>query len=292
MKQKGFDVGLRISPMPWPLGLKHKGRLNMYTPKTYAEKMKGKRGWRRIANALGYSCHGVRFACAEPGFRQLLWLHGALMLYFMFCRLRLGREHYFGVGFVCFDIRGGIAQYRHRSGRWTTLRKSSTPLAKGAKDRRLGRAYIHARRAGNFMDYGHHRKRSHHDPRILRPTSERQKRPAPHFQCRRLFEDGFCSAYRYESAFRQLVRLNGFLLVLAFVLDFGPASRMMLITASFISLIVELVNTAIEAAVDHTSTAQHELAEARQRCRLGCANLGAGAFGAAVVDGFVARIRA
>ena len=74
-------------------------------------------------------------------------------------------------------------------------------------------------------------------------------------------KDGFCSAYRYESAFRQLVWLNGFLLVLAFVLDFGPASRMMLITASFISLIVELVNTAIEAAVDHTSTAQHELAK-------------------------------
>ena len=71
---------LRILPMPWPLGLKHKGRLNMYTPKTYAEKMKGQRGLRRIANALGYSCHGVRFACAEPGFRQLLWLHGALML--------------------------------------------------------------------------------------------------------------------------------------------------------------------------------------------------------------------
>ena len=58
---------LRILPMPWPLGLKHKGRLNMYTPKTYAEKMKGKRGWRRIANALGYSCHGVRFPCAITG---------------------------------------------------------------------------------------------------------------------------------------------------------------------------------------------------------------------------------
>ena len=53
---------LCILPMPWPLGLKHKGRLNMYTPKTYAEKMKGKRGWRRIANALGYSAT----ACALP----------------------------------------------------------------------------------------------------------------------------------------------------------------------------------------------------------------------------------
>ena len=74
-------------------------------------------------------------------------------------------------------------------------------------------------------------------------------------------KDGLCAAYRHESAFRQLVWLNGLLLVLAVVLDFGPATRMMLITASFLSLIVELFNTAIEAAVDHTSTARHELAK-------------------------------
>ena len=74
-------------------------------------------------------------------------------------------------------------------------------------------------------------------------------------------KDGLRAAYRHESAFRQLVWLNGLLLVLAVVLDFGPATRMMLITASFLSLIVELFNTAIEAAVDHTSTARHELAK-------------------------------
>lgn len=74
-------------------------------------------------------------------------------------------------------------------------------------------------------------------------------------------KDGLRAAYRHESAFRQLVWLNGLLLVLAVVLDFGPATRMMLITASFLSLIVELFNTAVEAAVDHTSTARHELAK-------------------------------
>ncbi|MDO5073566.1 diacylglycerol kinase [Neisseria animaloris] len=74
-------------------------------------------------------------------------------------------------------------------------------------------------------------------------------------------KDGLRAAYRYESAFRQLVWLNGLLIALAVVLDFGPATRMMLIIASFISLIVELFNTAIEAAVDHTSTARHELAK-------------------------------
>lgn len=74
-------------------------------------------------------------------------------------------------------------------------------------------------------------------------------------------KDGLRAAYRHECAFRQLVWLNAALLAAAFVLDFGPATRMMLIAASFLSLIVELFNTAIEAAVDHTSTARHELAK-------------------------------
>ena len=60
-------------------------------------------------------------------------------------------------------------------------------------------------------------------------------------------KDGLRAAYRHESAFRQLVWLNGLLLVLAVVLDFGPATRMMLITASFLSLIIELFNTAVGA---------------------------------------------
>ncbi|WP_373741733.1 diacylglycerol kinase [Neisseria sp.] len=73
--------------------------------------------------------------------------------------------------------------------------------------------------------------------------------------------DGFSAAYRHESAFRQVLWLNAALVVLAFVLDFGSAERMMLVAASFLSLIVELFNTAIEAAVDHTSTEKHELAK-------------------------------
>ncbi len=64
-----------------------------------------------------------------------------------------------------------------------------------------------------------------------------------------------------ESAFRQLLWLNGILIVLVFVLDFGILTRMVLIMASFLSWIVELFNTAIEAAVDHTSLAKHPLAK-------------------------------
>ncbi len=74
-------------------------------------------------------------------------------------------------------------------------------------------------------------------------------------------KDGLKAAYRFESAFRQLVLLNAILIITAFLLNFGPATRILLIMASFISLITELFNTAIEAAVDHTSTEKHELAK-------------------------------
>lgn len=72
--------------------------------------------------------------------------------------------------------------------------------------------------------------------------------------------DGFKAAMT-EQAFRQLVWLNSALLVLCFMFPFGPATRMMLIMASFITLIVELFNTGVEAAVDHTSLEKHALAK-------------------------------
>ena len=72
--------------------------------------------------------------------------------------------------------------------------------------------------------------------------------------------DGFRAACT-EQGFRQLLYVNAVLVVLAFVLDFGPTTKMVLIMASMITLIVELFNTGIEAAVDHTSLDQHDLAK-------------------------------
>ena len=72
-------------------------------------------------------------------------------------------------------------------------------------------------------------------------------------------KDGIAAAYRYESAFRQVLWLNLILIVLTFILNFDSATKMLLIIASFVSLITELFNTAVEAAVDHTSTEKHEL---------------------------------
>lgn len=75
-------------PMPWPNGLRPSENMND-KPKTYAASMKGGRGIRRILNALAYSADGIRAACSEQGFRQLLWIHGALMAWLFFADFTL-----------------------------------------------------------------------------------------------------------------------------------------------------------------------------------------------------------
>ena len=73
--------------------------------------------------------------------------------------------------------------------------------------------------------------------------------------------DGFKAAYKFEAAFRQVLWLNLVLLAAVIVLPFALGIKMMLVVASFLSLIVELLNTGLEACVDHTSTAKHPLAK-------------------------------
>ncbi|MDO4696741.1 MAG: diacylglycerol kinase [Neisseria sp.] len=72
--------------------------------------------------------------------------------------------------------------------------------------------------------------------------------------------DGIKEAWT-EQGFRQLAWLNGVLLAAAFFLPFETAVRMVLVFASFFSWIVELFNTGVEAAVDHTSVEKHPLAK-------------------------------
>lgn len=72
--------------------------------------------------------------------------------------------------------------------------------------------------------------------------------------------DGVKAAYD-EAGFRQLIWINGTLVILALILPFNLATQLVLILASCMSLVIELVNTGIEAAVDHTSQEQHALAK-------------------------------
>ena len=73
--------------------------------------------------------------------------------------------------------------------------------------------------------------------------------------------DGFKAAYKFEAAFRQVFWLNLILFTAIILCPFTISVKMLLVVASFLSLIVELINTGIEASVDHTSTAKHPLAK-------------------------------
>lgn len=70
---------------------------------------------------------------------------------------------------------------------------------------------------------------------------------------------GLLSAWRCEAAFRQEVVLLCILLPVALLVPVSPAERAMLIASLLLVLIVELLNSAIEAVVDRISLAHHEL---------------------------------
>jgi diacylglycerol kinase (ATP) len=73
--------------------------------------------------------------------------------------------------------------------------------------------------------------------------------------------DGFLATVRGEAAFRQLLVLHGVLMAGTFVLDVSPVERALMLAVSFISLIVELLNSAIEAVVDRISLERHPLSK-------------------------------
>ena len=73
--------------------------------------------------------------------------------------------------------------------------------------------------------------------------------------------DGFKAAYQYEDAFRTEVWLAIVLIPLAFYLGDTAIARAMMLASVFLAVIVELVNSAIEATVDHTSLEKNMLAK-------------------------------
>ena len=73
--------------------------------------------------------------------------------------------------------------------------------------------------------------------------------------------DGFVAAFRYEAAFRQLVALASILIPVAIFLPIHSLERALLIGGVLLSLIIEMLNSAIEAAVDRISYDTHHLAK-------------------------------
>lgn len=73
--------------------------------------------------------------------------------------------------------------------------------------------------------------------------------------------DGFKAAWQHESAFRQVCLLALAGIALALWLPLPHWARALIVFAHFLSVVVELLNSAIEAAVDHTSLDHHALAK-------------------------------
>lgn len=73
---------------------------------------------------------------------------------------------------------------------------------------------------------------------------------------------GFSYAWLNEAAFRQEVTLAVLLTPAAFWLGRTPVETALLIGVCLITVIVELLNTAVEAAIDRHGREQHELSGA------------------------------
>ncbi|NSL53775.1 diacylglycerol kinase [Uliginosibacterium aquaticum] len=73
--------------------------------------------------------------------------------------------------------------------------------------------------------------------------------------------DGLRAAYKLEDAFRQEVLLAILLIPLALLSARSGPEKALLIACVLLVLIVELLNSAVEAVVDRVSLERHELAK-------------------------------
>lgn len=72
---------------------------------------------------------------------------------------------------------------------------------------------------------------------------------------------GLAAAYRHEDAFRQETHLAIVLIPLALLVPATGIGRALMIGSVLLVLIVELLNSAVEAAVDRISLENHRLAK-------------------------------
>ena len=72
---------------------------------------------------------------------------------------------------------------------------------------------------------------------------------------------GFSAAYRHEDAFRQETWLALILIPLALFLPASGIGKALMVGSVLLVLIIELINSAIEAVVDRVSLEHHRLAK-------------------------------
>lgn len=73
--------------------------------------------------------------------------------------------------------------------------------------------------------------------------------------------DGFIAAWKNEAAFREEILLASITIPLAIYMGKSGVERALLIGSILLILIVEILNSAIEAVVDKASPEKHELAK-------------------------------
>jgi diacylglycerol kinase (ATP) len=73
--------------------------------------------------------------------------------------------------------------------------------------------------------------------------------------------DGLSAAYRHEDAFRQETWLALILIPVALFLPVGGLGKALMIASVLLVLVVELLNSAVEAVVDRVSLERHRLAK-------------------------------
>ena len=73
--------------------------------------------------------------------------------------------------------------------------------------------------------------------------------------------NGLIYAYKEESAFRQELALSMILIPLAVYLPVTPVEKILLIASVILVLIIELLNSSVEAAIDRISFEVHDLSK-------------------------------
>jgi diacylglycerol kinase (ATP) len=73
--------------------------------------------------------------------------------------------------------------------------------------------------------------------------------------------DGLTAAFRHEDAFRQEVALAALLIPAALLMPTSGLGKALMIASVLLVIIVELLNSAIEAAIDRISLDRHQLSK-------------------------------
>lgn len=72
---------------------------------------------------------------------------------------------------------------------------------------------------------------------------------------------GFKTAFKNEAAFRQILLLNIILIPISFFINVTAIEQALMIAVCLLAIIIELINSAIEAVVDRISLEKHALSK-------------------------------